>query len=249
MADNRLKLFFTYFGGKWRIARHYPSPKRKTVIEPFAGSAGYSLHYPHLKVHLYDKDPIICGVWDYLIKAKESEILSLPLEVIDLRETKLPQESKWLIGFWLNKGHVSPCNMPSKWMRDKWRPNSFWGEAIRSRIASQLQHIRHWTVQNKSYAEIENQDATWFVDPPYQVSGISYRFNDVDFSHLGEWCQSRHGQVVVCEQDGAAWLPFIDFRTVKALEGKKGAKKSREVVWLSQVAGMAGISNGIDRDP
>ena len=138
----RLELFFTYFGGKWRIAKHYPEPHYKSLIEPFAGSAGYSLHYPHKNVLLFDRDPIICSVWDYLIHAKESEILALPFEITDVREMPLIQEAKWLIGFWLNKGNVSPCNIPGKWMRDGWRPNSFWGEVIRARIASQLNQIR-----------------------------------------------------------------------------------------------------------
>ncbi len=31
--------FFTYFGGKWRGAKHYPEPKHSHIIEPFAGSA------------------------------------------------------------------------------------------------------------------------------------------------------------------------------------------------------------------
>lgn len=230
----RLELFFTYFGGKWRIAKHYPKPQFKTLIEPFAGSAGYSLHYPQSQVLLFDRDPIICSVWDYLIRTKESEILSLPIEITDVREMPLCQEAKWLIGFWLNKGNVSPCNIPGKWMRDGWRPNSFWGEAIRKRIASQVDQIRHWKVANKSYDQIEDREASWFVDPPYQVSGVRYRFNKVDFDHLGKWCQNLSGQVMVCEQDGAAWLPFIPFRTMKALEGKRGAKQSKEVIWLKQ---------------
>lgn len=227
----KLKLFFTYFGGKWRIARYYPVPSKKILIEPFAGSAGYSLHYPYLEVKLYDRDPIICGLWDYLIRARESEILSLPTKIVDLRSMNLPQEAKSLIGFWLNKGNVSPCNVPSKWMRDQSRPNSFWGDVIKNRIASQLQYIRHWKIQCKSYIEIENQDATWFIDPPYQVSGIHYRFSDIDFVALGDWCQTRLGQVMVCEQNGASWLDFEPFKIIKVLEGKHGGKKSKEMLW------------------
>lgn len=229
---NRLKLFFTYFGGKWRIARHYPKPNKNILIEPFAGSAGYSLHYPNLQIELHDKDPIIAGVWSYLINVKETEIMGLPLVVYDLREMKLPQEAKWLIGFWLNKGHVYPCNSPGKWMREKNRPNSFWGEAIRQRIANQLKFIRHWKIKNKCYSEIENKDATWFIDSPYERSGANYRHNQINFQHLSKWCQSRQGQVMVCEQMGASWLPFVEFKTVKALEGKKGSKKSKEVIWI-----------------
>jgi hypothetical protein len=236
-AIQRLELFFTYFGGKWRIAKHYPQPQHKTLIEPFAGSAGYSLHYPQKNVLLFDRDPVICSVWDYLIRVKESEILALPLAITDVREMSLCQEAKWLIGFWLNKGMTSPCNIPSKWMRDHAtdgsRLNTYWGAGVRQRIASQLSQIRHWKVENKSYDQIENKKASWFVDPPYQVSGVRYRYNKVDFDHLAHWCQSREGQVMACEQDGATWLPFSPFRTVKALEGKKGAKQSKEVLWLN----------------
>lgn len=229
----RLSLFFTYFGGKWRIAKHYPQPQHKTLIEPFAGSAGYSLHYPQKNVLLFDRDPIICSTWDYLIRVKESEILSLPLKITDVREMPLCQEAKWLIGFWLNKGSVSPCNIPGKWMRDGWRPNSFWGEVIRHRIASQIAQIRHWKVKNLSYDQIDNQEASWFIDAPYQMSVVRYRLNKIDFDNLAEWCRTRLGQVIVCEQDGASWLPFSPFHTVRAPGGRKGAKQTKEVIWLN----------------
>ena len=49
-----LKPFFSYFGGKWRTAKHYPGPSRDLIIEPFAGSAGYSVRHPHKAVILND---------------------------------------------------------------------------------------------------------------------------------------------------------------------------------------------------
>jgi hypothetical protein len=38
-----LEPMFTYLGGKWRLAPKYPPPIHDTIIEPFCGSAGYSL--------------------------------------------------------------------------------------------------------------------------------------------------------------------------------------------------------------
>ena len=35
---------FYYYGRKKQIIRHYPSPNYDTIIEPFAGSAAYSLY-------------------------------------------------------------------------------------------------------------------------------------------------------------------------------------------------------------
>lgn len=54
-----LRPFFTYGGGKWLLAKHYPKPRYKTLIESFAGSAGYAMHYSELQVRLYDIYPVI----------------------------------------------------------------------------------------------------------------------------------------------------------------------------------------------
>jgi hypothetical protein len=229
-----MRPFFTYYGGKWRAAKHYPAPIHGTIIEPFAGSAGYSVRYPDRQVRLYDADPTICGVWDYLIHIRPEEILALPLLFDHVDEIDAPQEAKWLIGFWLNKGTVQPCKTPGNWMRDyhSKQPGTYWGEKVRERIASQVGCIRHWTITLASYVE-PDQDATWFVDPPYEVAGKAYRFHDIDYADLASWCQSRTGQVMVCENAGADWLPFVPFGTFKGLEGKRGGKKSEEVIWTN----------------
>lgn len=232
-----LQPFFTYYGGKWRAAPHYPVPEHDTVIEPFAGSAGYALRHPNLDIRLYDIDPIICGVWDYILKASESEILALPdveTTVDDL--IGIPQEARWLIGLWLNKGAASPRKSPSAWMRSGMCPNSYWGGAIRERIARQQQHVRHWRVENASFEDIPQRPATWFVDPPYEQSGKHYVHGaaGIDFASLGQWCKQRWGQVIVCENEGATWLPFEQFRSIKATPGATRLGVSKELVWVNE---------------
>jgi hypothetical protein len=150
-------------------------------------------------------------------------------------ELNVCQEARWLIGFWLNKGTTAPSKSPSKWMRDyqSKQPGVYWGEKIRERIASQVSGIRHWTITHASYADIHDQSATWFIDPPYEVAGRAYRFHDIDYLALGDWCRSRSGQTIVCENEGAQWLPFRPFRTIKGLEGLRGGKKSVEVIWTN----------------
>src|SRR6185503_9139699 len=98
----KLNRFFSFFGSKWKIGNRYPPPEHDTIIEPFAGSAGYATNYADRKVILFEANPIIYGVWSWLIKATPREILRLPPHVPDLRElkVKLPQEAKWFIGFW-----------------------------------------------------------------------------------------------------------------------------------------------------
>ncbi len=231
-----LRPFFGYYGGKWRDApRNYPTPDHGTILEPFAGSAGYALRYADRKVILCEVDPILSEVWRYLIGVKAKEILAIPDmdpfgSVDDLR---VVQEAKWLVGLWLNRGTASPRRSPSKWMREGIRPGSFWGDRVRKTIASQVDAIRHWQIFNCSYSECPTpRAATWFVDPPYEAAGKHYRFGCdlLDYGALGAWCESRPGQVIVCENEGATWLPFRDLADVKTT---RATSRSREVVWLS----------------
>ncbi|NJK31489.1 MAG: hypothetical protein HC927_03175 [Deltaproteobacteria bacterium] len=146
-----LRPFFSYYGGKWRDARtNYPPPRYGHIVEPFAGSAGYALRYPNCRVTLYELDPVVYGVWDYLINhATEDEIRALPDVPLDgsVDDLDVKEPAKWLIGFWLNRATTSPRKTPSKWMRDKIRPGSFWGPRVRETIASQLKYIEHWKVR------------------------------------------------------------------------------------------------------
>lgn len=235
---SELRPFFSYFGGKWRMAPLFPEPKHGTIVEPFAGGAGYSLRYSDRKVVLADRDPIIAEVWRYLIRVYPDEVLALP-DLADgqtVDDLNVCQEAKWLIGFWLNRASTSPRRQPSAWARSGVRPNLFWGQMARRRIATQLNSIRHWKVYNCSFEEVPVFGAaTWFIDPPYQVAGKAYRFGAraIDFDALGAWCRTRHGQVMVCENEGAKWLPFKFLANAKTQRTGTG-KRSAEVWWTNE---------------
>ena len=230
-----MRPFFGFYGGKWRDApKHYPAPTHDLIVEPFAGSAGYSVRYADRKVILGEKDPVLYGVWDYLIHVSAREVLAIPdLEpgqtVADL---PISQEARWLVGLWLNRGASRPRTGPSAWMRDGIRPGSFWGERVRSTIARQVERIRHWRIHNCSYEDLPfSGEATWFIDPPYQKQGRHYRHGaeGIDFPALGAWCEQRSGQVIVCENQGADWLPFTPLADVKTT---RASSRSVEVVWM-----------------
>lgn len=231
-----LRPFFGYYGGKWRdTPRYYPRPEFPTIVEPFAGSAGYSLRYADRRIILCEIDPVVAEVWRYLIRVKPTEILSIPDVASDgsVDDLKVCQEAKWLVGFWLNRATAGPRRSPSKWMRDGIRPGSFWGKRVRQTIAFQVGAIRHWEIHNSSYNECPTPlTATWFVDPPYEQAGQHYRFGSdkIDYANLSAWCRSRPGQVIVCENKGASWLPFQDLADVKTT---RAARKSKEVCWCS----------------
>ena len=229
-----LKPFFCYYGGKWRAAPHYPAPKYDRIIEPFAGAAGYSTRYPHKKVVLYEKDPNLLTLWDYLINVSESEVRALPLLGRDglVSDLKCSAAARILIGFWTNKASSAPRNQFSSWGKAGTHSDSHWGEAIRDRVASQVSSIRHWSVR-EDYNNARDWFATFFVDPPYQKAGKHYQRPFTDFDGLGEFCKSLSGQVIVCEAEGANWLPFKPFRAIKAAAGTKREGISKEVIWLN----------------
>ena len=232
-----LKPFFSYFGSKYFLAKHYPRPQHEVLIEPFAGSACYALHYHYKQVKLYDKYDAICGIWDYLIKAKKEEILDLPLidfdKILD-DYSQIPQEAKWLIGFWLAKARTVPTTKMSSYSTERFeidRADS-WNPATKRRIANQVEFIRHWTIEQKSYEDLDNIQATWFIDPPYESEGKAYKESskNIDYNHLGEWCMGREGQVIVCESNKAKWLPFEPLKIIL----NSGRGRTEEVVWLNE---------------
>lgn len=231
-----MRPFFCYYGGKWRSAPRYPAPRHGLIVEPFAGAAGYATRHHSRRVMLVDADETIAGLWAYLIAVRASEIRSLPIDVDHIDSLNVAEEARWLIGFWLNKGASSPRKRPSAWMRAGRHVNSFWGASVRDRIAWQVEQIRHWSVVNGSYAwDVANHEATWFIDPPYVNAGRHYRCANVDYSHLAGWCRTRNGQVIVCENEGADWLPFQPLGAVKATSGRKRSGYSAEAVWLGDV--------------
>lgn len=204
----KLRPFFSYYGGKYRLAPFYGKPKMPLLIEPFAGSAGYSTLHHECEVRLFDLDPVIVGLWRYLIKAKSSEIRSIP--ITNCADDVKTEEARWLVGFWLNGGSAAPKRNASG--------RNSWTTATRDRIAAQVDCIRHWQAALANYESIRNVGATWFIDPPYQQAGVYYRKSSkqIDFTTLGDWCRERVGHVIVCENEGADWLPFVPFKDARS---------------------------------
>ena len=174
-----LKPFFSYFGGKYRIARRYPAPEHKTLVEPFAGGAGYALRYYDRDVVLIEKYPTLAAVWRYLIEVRPDEIRRLPLlEPLESVDDKIwpCEEAKHLVGLWVHRANTRPAKTHTPMIRRYWdlKPGSRWSERSRDRIASQVDKIRHWRVIEGGYEDAPDITATWFVDPPYEVAGKSY---------------------------------------------------------------------------
>ena len=227
-----MKPFWRYFGAKYRSAPRYPGPRFPTIIEPFAGAAGYSLRYSKRNVILVEKYPIVAGIWRYLISVSSSEIEAIPLvEHVDDLPGWVPQEARHLVGFCMNSACISPrkrLSIGRKRLAALGRKYEGWTEAQRERVANQVGSIRHWKIVEGDYTQAPNIAATWFIDPPYQKMGKHYVHHTVDYGRLAAWCKERQGQKIVCEAEGADWLPFQPFATVKS---NPYSKTSAELIW------------------
>jgi 16S rRNA G966 N2-methylase RsmD len=219
---------FSYYGSKSKIVNYYPPPKHKLIIGPFAGSARYSLKYWRNDILLVDKYPVVIEVWKYLQQCTPADILKLPKPLIgdDLRKyEQLSEIEKKFMGFIVQAAQGKPANTVTKM-------SAFYANTsdIREQIANQLFKIKHWIVKQGCFKDIENKEATWFIDPPYQYGGQhQYKFNNksINFEHLAEWCKTRNGQAIVCENTKADWMPF---KPMVELQGAANTNTT-EAIW------------------
>lgn len=238
----RIGPIISYYGSKWRAAPQYPPPQYNLIIEPFAGGAGYALNYPERDVVLVEKYAKLAEMWRWLIQATPGDIRDLPLIGPDdnLKDLELPAGAKTLMGFWLNVAGTHPRNAMTSYavQRHKGGIANVWGEKCRERIANSVSSIKHWQVICGDYTKAPDVQATWYIDPPYQVAGRHYTESStkIDYDHLSQWCEARRGQVMVCEAQGSTWLPFEDFRSWKSNPGNKAAKSHEVLYYVSDKA-------------
>lgn len=200
---------FSYYGSKTGKESCYPKPIYDKIIEPFAGTAKYSLYHFEKDVLITDTYKDLIDVWLFLKECSKKDILSLPVPKggeflsdynFDCNEAKL------LLGFMIGFGSQSPRNKVSPHFTKN--PNRLKNQL--KKIANDLYKIKHWKIELKSFFEIENEKATWFIDPPYQFGGHAYVESNkkLDFNKLSEYCKDRQGQTIVCENTKADWLDF-----------------------------------------
>lgn len=221
---------WSYYGAKTTIVGYYPKPKEDKIIEPFAGTAKYALKYFEKDVLLVDKYEVIVKIWKWLQRCSEKDILTLPRfkqgDNINAH-TYDCEEQRLLVGFLVGFGFPEPRKTATPRLRN--RPNAM--NYTIKRIASQLFKIRHWEIKHDTYQNIVNEKATWFIDPPYQWGGHVYKESNkkLDFNQLAKWSMERQGQVIVCENSKADWLPFVPLVTHNVLSGS-----NHECIWTNE---------------
>ena len=218
---------FSYYGSKSKIVKYYPEPKYDLIIEPFCGASNYSLYYwENRDIWINDSYEVIYKIWKYLsnITLEDIEFIrSLQLKKgDDIRNLKISDNMRLFLGFVCGRGVEIPHNIYTKW--------SEIGNSIKqsyNRLIKYHNRAKNWKITNLDYRDIPNQEATWFIDSPYQFGGSSYKHSKIDYVELKEWCESRNGQVIVCENSKADWM---DFEPLKEIYGLK--HRTLEMVYL-----------------
>jgi len=235
---------FAYYGAKHRLAPHYPPPRYNTIIEPFAGSAAYSIRWAtdSTKVILYEADEQVVELWHRVQNITPKQLDEITEHIANDIHTTDPLVAALGGGSGLHATLSGLTRKITPRMREGW-PN------IRRRIERSTNRIKNWEINHGSYEQAPNIEATWFIDPPYQLliinptrtlqdqSGNAYRYGQstINYAQLAAWCKTRQGQTIVCEQQPAAWLPFKPFKPQRNAQ----TIERTEVIWTNETTDTA----------
>lgn len=220
---------FNYFGAKHRLAHSYQPPRHDVIVEPFAGAAGYATYWATrlpVDVILVDRNELVIELWARLLSLSPTDIWDYPIpNAGDESSDALIASVASATSSW------NALARTGRFQVTEWMARDF--PEQRKRIADTRSRINpdRFTLVVGDYTDAPDVDATWFIDPPYQQQGVWYKHNGsgIDFTGLGQWCQSRQGQVIVCEAGVADWLPFEPHRQA----GTQVNGTQVELVWYS----------------
>ena len=220
---------FYYYGAKHRLSRYYPEPRHRTIVEPFAGAAGYAMYWlekrPELRAALVEKDPRVAATWRRILDAKVSELEAL----------RPPNVGDFTTDFLAMTAAASNATGTLKRMRFTPRAAKEFERMVRRVVRVKKAIDGRVTVIEGDYATAPDMRATWFVDPPYQPTrsagktprggGMGYaracNSKTIDYAALAKFCKSRRGQVIACEYLTADWLEFQPLRQNQDAHGRK----------------------------
>lgn len=239
------KSVFSYYGGKSKIIDSYPEPTHDLIIEPFAGAAAYAFRWARRgsgrTAWLNDLDERTASIWEFLLS---------------------PDASDWVERTWPERvavGSTSSDYLPStsptgliELFRAEANQGTQGAKGVHSHVTSMgatcwprtkrkfleiIPEISHWRFTRRDYSQIPGHTvATWFVDPPYSnLAGSRYRSgSDIDYNLLSDYCRGLAGQVIVCENSGADWLPFEPFEHRRvSIRSRYQKADSKEVMWTN----------------
>jgi hypothetical protein len=189
---------------------------------------------------------VIIKIWKWLQQCSPGDILRYQRKwaIGDrLENIKIDcAEAELLLGFLITTAE-KPRRQVTSWIGDPTRDRINY--SLR-RIALNIPKIKKWQFVHGSYEALPNEQATWFIDPPYFKGGHSYVHSNkkLDYGSLRKWCIERRGQTIVCESGEASWLPFI-----KLGEHKTRTGMQKEVFWTNEPTSYGVKQESLFKEP
>ncbi len=244
MSDAITGPLFKWFGSKWISSKRYPLPIHDSIVEPFAGGAGYSLRHHTKQITLAESNVSVFELWRWLIaEATEASVRDIPIDIpigTDVRSIGLSRGQALLLKNWQRTNNIS--DGPGTWAVSKWGnlPGQ-WTANTRSRVASELHLIKHWKIYQDGVSLMMtagSEPSTWFIDPPYKYN-YQYGCRSFDHTSLALHVKDLPGQVIaceaVCQKTGQIpdYLPFVPF-AVTVTSRRKAANNhhSSELIYV-----------------
>lgn len=203
---------FRYSGSKKRLLKFLPPPPTgiSQIVEPFAGSAAYGVHYRPSRLSLCEANTDVVSLWNWLIsEATEEDVRSLQA----LLAAKKAEGKKFKLSeLGLSKGPETLARLTtsgvyvgqlSSWVFYPQHTANF------SELIAGLPYIKESVrvigLDFEKMLEADVRNTLFFIDPPYVGTSANY----IDKSNKGELEKSDLRQRIVdCIQSVKAPVLF-----------------------------------------
>jgi len=164
----RYTSLFSFYGSKSKLSHLYPPPNYPVIVEPFAGSAAYSVRYHDRQVILVKINPRVTAAWKFLLDPEaEQWVQQIPEHVqhgtiVDDLIPGAPNGLKEILRAEANMGTLGTSGVHKRVTKI----GAYNWHRIKKKLLWFLPKIRHWKLIEGDYFNAPNIEATWFIDPP-----------------------------------------------------------------------------------
>jgi site-specific DNA-adenine methylase len=182
-----------YSGSKRRLLKFLPGPPlgTTTIVEPFAGSLAYALHYQKPKIVAAEANPLVRDLWCWFrnraTEADFTRIESLkPKEKIDARvwakQHDLGEPETTLVRLQISGAYVGQLSSFSLYPQHSLGLQEFRNRLsyIKRSLAPVRDDFRHPEI----LAATKEPNAFAFVDPPYLDTKANYKSKGQDHGSI-----------------------------------------------------------------
>ena len=199
-----------YYGGKGMLARKYPKPYYKKIIEPFAGGAAYSLLYYNNDVTLIDQNPELISAWEFIQNPDLEQLNRIPQKIKP--GTKVKSLGSFSRGFEFILRAAANVGCAGKNAKietiTSFGAIHFYMNSV-AKIIYWTDKIKHWKFICGSYDDFKFEEATYFFDPPYQnAAGARYKYSakNINYNKLKMHIKTLNGQIIITESMNSKWI-------------------------------------------